>query len=471
MTGLECRWLNTRLADRVRTSVAGLRRHVDGRQLSAPNLDFRRGRHNFRRCPRTAAQVYGECVSQAKRSWPALAGPAAAFNDLPAPDLTRSHAGRERAVDALAFLLAVGLGALFLSPDLHDNPNPLSASQIAVDIGAGVLACVSLWWRRRWPVGVALVCLLLGTVSSSATPAGLLALSSLAVHRPARPTVVVTLLWLPSVLAFAVYSPTTGPVSVVLFVMPLAVAATGWGMFIRARRQLLLSLRERALRAEADQELREERARVAERTRIAREMHDVLAHRISLLALHAGGLEVRPDLPPEQVQETAALLRATARQALEELRSVIGVLRENVQHEPVLVAPQPTLRDINRLVEETRAAGTEIDFEMHVDRVVNLPAALGRDAYRIVQEALTNVGKHAPGAAARVRVTGAPDDRLHISVRNHQPVPAYTAPTLPGSGAGLLGLQERVALAGGTLVVGPDGSGDFVVEAELTWRP
>ena len=419
---------------------------------------------------RATAQVYGEVVSRSGWSWAAPARPAAAPDALPLPDVTRSHAGRERAVDAVAFLLAVGLGALFLSPELHDNPDPLAATQIAVDVSAGVLACASLWWRRRWPVGVALGCLLLGTVSSSATPAGLLALSSLAVHRPARPTVVVTLLWIPSVLAFAVYSPTTGPVSALLFVMPLAFAASGWGMFIRARRQLLLSLRERALRAEADQELHEEQARVTERTRIAREMHDVLAHRISLLALHAGGLEVRPDLPPDQVQRTAALLGATARQALEELRSVIGVLRENAGPEPAPAAPQPTLRDLHRLVEETRAAGTGIDFDMQVDRADDLPAPLGRDAYRIVQEALTNVGKHAPGFRARVRVTGAPDDGLHISVRNHQPVPADTAPTLPGSGAGLLGLRERVALTGGSLVLGPDNSGDFVVEAELTWR-
>ena len=409
-------------------------------------------------------------MSWSRWSWAALARPAAASDDLPLPDLTGTTAGRGRAVDVLGILIAVGLGALFLSPELHDNPDPLSSTQIAVDAVAGVLACAALWWRRRWPVGVALACLLLGTVSSSATPAGLLALSSLAVHRPTRPTVLVTALWLPSVLAYAVYSPTTGPVSVLLFVMPLALGATGWGMFIRARRQLLLSLRERALRAEADQALHEEQARVAERTRIAREMHDVLAHRISLLALHAGGLEVRPDLPPDQVRETAALLRATARQALEELRGVIGLLREPGGEEPA-AAPQPTLRDLHRLVEESRAAGADIDFEMHVERVDDVPAALGRDAYRIVQEALTNVGKHAPGAAARVRVAGAPDDGLRISVRNRQPVPAYGAASLPGSGAGLLGLQERVALAGGTLVVGHDGTGDFVVEAELTWRP
>ncbi|HYO20259.1 MAG TPA: histidine kinase [Dermatophilaceae bacterium] len=409
-------------------------------------------------------------MSRAQQAWAALALPAAAFNDLPAPDLIPRHAGRERVVDGLVFVVAVGLGALFLSPELHDNPNPLSATGVVVDVGAGVLACCCLWWRRRWPVGVALACLLLGTVSSSATPAGLLALSSLAVHRPARPTLLVTALWLPSVLAYAVYSPTTGPISVVLFVMPLAFAATGWGMFIRARRQLLLSLRDRALRAEADKELHEEQARVAERTRIAREMHDVLAHRISLLALHAGGLEVSPDLPPKQVQETAALMRATARQALEELRSVIGVLREDSGPQSAMATPQPTLGDISRLVEEARDAGTDIDFEMNVEHSDEVPGPLGRDAYRIVQESLTNVRKHAPGATARVRVTGAPERGLRLAVRNREPVAAAATPTLPGAGAGLLGLRERVALAGGTLVVGSDGAGDFVVEAELTWR-
>ena len=148
--------------------------------------------------------------------------------------------------------------------------------------------------------------------------------------------------------------------------------------------------------------LHEDRARMAERTRIAREMHDVLAHRISLLALHAGALEVRPDLPPEQVRETAELLRATARQALEELRGVIGVLREEPGQEPVPPAPQPTLSDIRRLVEETRSAGANIDFEMQVEHPDAVPSALGRDAYRIVQEALTNIGKHASGTAAQV---------------------------------------------------------------------
>ncbi len=374
---------------------------------------------------------------------------------------------RDRFVDVACCLAAAGLGALFLSPALRDAATPLPTAQVVVDIGCGGLACLALWWRRRWPLGVAIVCVLLGTVSMSATAAGLLALFSLAVHRPLRPVLVALALWVPCVVVFAVYSPTTDPVSAVLVTTPLALAAIAWGMFVRARRQLLLTLRERAFRAEADQRLYEETARMAERTRIAREMHDVLAHRISLMALHAGALEIRPDLPPAEVRQTAELLRSTARQALEELRSVIGVLREEPGQETE--APQPRLSDIPRLVEETRRAGAKIDFEMRVSQAETAPSGLGRDAYRIVQEALTNIGKHAVGTAGEVRVSGEPGVGLHVSVRNRQPVHSHAGPTMPGAGAGLLGLQERVTLAGGRLVHGPDTTGDFVVDAELPW--
>ena len=385
------------------------------------------------------------------------------------PSSAGPRTGRDRAVDAVGCFIAAALGALFLSPTLRDSVEPMPTAQVVVDVSCGALACLSLWWRRRWAFGVALTCLVLGTFSISATPAGLLALFSLAVHRPVRQTLLLAALWVPFTVIFAIYSPSTDPVSVLLRVTPLVLAVTAWGMFIRARRQLLFTLRERALRAEADQHLHEDRARMAERTRIAREMHDVLAHRISLLALHAGGLEVRPDLPPEKVRETAELLRSTARQALEELRGVIGVLREEPGQESAPPTPQPTLADIRRLVEETRRAGAKIGFEMQVEHAEAVPNTLGRDAYRIVQEALTNIGKHASGTAARVRVTGAPGRGLHVSIRNRHPVHARPGPALPGSGAGLLGLQERVALAGGTLVHGPDGSGDFVVDAELQW--
>ncbi len=384
----------------------------------------------------------------------------------PAPVGPRT--GRDKVLDAAGCSLAAALGALFLIPTLKDSAGPLSTPQLIVDIGCGSLACLALWWRRRWPLGIALICAVLGAASISATPAGLLALFSLAVHRNARQALLVAALWIPCLLVFAVYSPTTDALSVVLLVTPLAFAATAWGMFIRARRQLLLTLRERALRAEDAQRLHADRIRLAERTRIAREMHDVLGHRISLLALHAGALAFQPDLPPD-VRETAELMRSTARQALEELRAVIGVLRDEPGQESAPGAPQPTLSDIARLVEETRRAGAKIDLEMRVEHPEAAPSALGRDAYRIVQEALTNIRKHARGTAGGVRVTGSADQGLRVSVRNRLPIQSYADPALPGSGAGLIGLQERVTLAGGTLVHGPDGAGDFVVEAVLPW--
>ncbi len=372
-------------------------------------------------------------------------------------------------VDTAGFLVASLFGALILVVAVHDPANHLTTTQIVVDAVIGEITCLLLWWRRRWPLGVALVCVVLGTLSQWNTMAALLALSSLAVHRDARQVVPVAALTIPAAVLCSIYLGRSGLLAVVLLTGPLSAAAAAWGMFVRARRQLLLTLRERVERAETDQRMHAEGARMAERARIAREMHDVLAHRISLVALHAGALEVRPDLPPAQVRETAQLLRSTARQALEELRGVIGVLREEPGQEATPTAPQPTLADIPRLVEETRRAGADIDFDMQVDRADAASGALGRDAYRIVQEALTNIAKHARGTGGRVRVSGAPDSGLHVSVRNRLSVNTQTGSVLPGSGAGLLGLQERVTLAGGVLVHGPDGSGNFVVDAELPW--
>jgi signal transduction histidine kinase len=384
------------------------------------------------------------------------------------PESVGPRTGRDWVVDIVGFLLALALGGLILVEAVRSDVDPLTPQKAVVDAACGLMACLALWWRRRWPLGVALAGVLLGTFSASATIAGLIALFSLAVHRSLRPVLLVAALWVPTALAYAIYAGRDDALSVVLLATALALAATAWGMFVRARRQLLYTLRERAMRAESEQRLHADRARMAERTLIAREMHDVLAHRITLVALHAGALEVRPDLPPDKVRETAELLRSTAHQALEELRGVIGVLREEPGGETT-AAPQPTLADIPRLIEETRRAGTKIDFEMLVDHPDAAPSVLGRDAYRIVQESLTNIGKHARGTQGRVRVTGAADNGLHVSVRNRLPLHALAEPTLPGSGAGLLGLQERVTLAGGTLMHGPDGSGDFVVDAELPW--
>ncbi|MCX6522084.1 MAG: histidine kinase [Actinobacteria bacterium] len=408
-------------------------------------------------------------MSWLRRWWAQTASTAMlAPSDTAHPDTVERRTARDWSVDAAAFVIAVVLGVAILSITVDDIAD-MTSGQVTTDAVLGAVCCLSLWWRRRWPFGVALVCILVGAFSTSGSVAGLFALSSLAVHRNVRPALFVAALFVPSAVVCSIWLGRDNAWSVLLPTTALAAAAIAWGMFVRARRQLVATLLDRARRAEADQLVRAERARLAERTRIAREMHDVLAHRISLVALHAGALEVARDLPPAQVRESAALLRVTAHQALEELRDVIGVLREEPGQERPSTVPQPTLADIPRLVEETRRSGARIDFEMDVDGAATAPGPLGRDAYRIVQEALTNVGKHARGTRAQVRVAGAPNRGLHVSVRNPAAVGIQEHPAVPGSGTGLLGLQERVTLANGVLVHGPDASGDFVVEADLPW--
>jgi signal transduction histidine kinase len=199
-------------------------------------------------------------------------------------------------------------------------------------------------------------------------------------------------------------------------------------------------------------------------------MHDVLGHRVSLIALQAGGLEVKPGLPAD-VAQTAGVIRATARQALAELRQVIGVLRDSAESSSGAVidvppAPLPTLADIPRLVEDSRRAGARVTLDMSVPTDATPPGPLGRDAYRIVQEGLTNVHKHVVAGAATVTVQGGPGTGLHVRVSNPLPRAGFAH---RAGGSGLIGLAERVALAGGTLKHGPTDDGWFVVDAVLTW--
>src|SRR4051812_28936506 len=228
----------------------------------------------------------------------------------------------------------------------------------------------------------------------------------------------------------------TGYLESVLFGTGVAVIVMLWGMVVRARRQLVVSLRDRAERAESEQQLRVAQARALERNRIAREMHDVLAHRISLLSLHAGALEIRPDAAPAEVAGAAGVIRASAHQALQDLREVIGVLREEPAGDPP-ERPQPTLRELPALADESRAAGVRVRLDVRVDGAAEVPAGTGRAAYRIVQEGLTNARKHAPGTAVRVSVEGAAGAGLTIDIRNPAPVGPHAALAIPGTGTGL----------------------------------
>ena len=373
---------------------------------------------------------------------------------------------RDWIVDSLAFLAALLIGLLAFTDTASSAVHHQPAWLLVTDGAVAVVACVSLWWRRRWPVHIAVITALVSVVSGGSGGPAAVAMFTVAVHRRTSTAFAVAALNVGAGALLVVLRPQHQALWVALAIgVGIIAVITAWGMFVRARRQLIWTLRERAERAEAEQRLQAEQARRAERTRIAREMHDVLAHRISLLALHAGALELRPDLPAEQVKETAGLLRDTAHRALEELRGVIGVLRDDGEDAPA--QPQPRLKDIPRLVEETQQAGQKIAFELAVPADAEPPEPLGRDAYRIVQEALTNVAKHARGTATAVRVAGAPGAGLTVEVRNRLPVGTPRA-SIPGSGRGLVGLHERVSLAGGQLTSGPQGD-EFVVEAKLSW--
>jgi signal transduction histidine kinase len=240
--------------------------------------------------------------------------------------------------------------------------------------------------------------------------------------------------------------------------------AATWGVTVRARRQLVLSLAERTRRAETEQQLRVEQARRRERERIAREMHDVLAHRLSLLSMHAGALEFRPDATAETVAETAGVIRASAHQSLTDLREIIAVLRAS---DADALHPPPALGGLAVLVAETRSAGTAVTLHDADLDAVSAPPLLGRTAYRIVQEGLTNARKHAPGEAVTLDVSGGPGRGLTIGVRNR--VRAAAEPPVPGSGTGLIGLAERAVLAGGRIEHGPDDGGEFRLVAWLPW--
>ncbi|MFJ4185266.1 sensor histidine kinase [Kitasatospora sp. NPDC089509] len=235
------------------------------------------------------------------------------------------------------------------------------------------------------------------------------------------------------------------------------------GLWQGNRRRLVKALASEVDHLRTESQLREETARAAERSRIAAEMHDVLAHRLSLIALHTGVLATRADGLPAPVVERLALLRTTSAEALADLRDVLGALRDPDAAQGAALAP--AIRDVRELAEEARAAGQHV--ELTVDGVPEQAPTTHRLAtYRIVQEALTNVRKHAGGAAVTVRVGYRPPATL-IDVTNTPGVPGTSDPGAVESGYGLVGLRERVTALGGDLDAGPAGAGAWRLAARL----
>lgn len=406
---------------------------------------------------------------------------------------------------------------LFTAADyLGQNPDDVTGDVAAaiggllvLDLVLGVVAVCLLPLRRHRPLLISVLTACLSAVSASSIGAAALALVSLSTRRRWKPVLAIGGVWVASTLFYELVLRQSVPSATIdlisswasggLALAVYAICATT-GFYIGARRELLASLRDRAETAEREQALREDSAREAERTRIAREMHDVLAHHISLVSLHAGALTYRTDLTRDETAEAASVIQNNAQLALTELRQILGVLRSGGDGEGDRRAepPQPTLEGLPALVADSREAGMRVTLDMgglheHDERDVEernadrppawsalagLPESVSRTAYRIIQETLTNARKHATGEAVTVRLQKE-QDHLCIEVENRltQVSAASAAPAVPardrerhvGSGVGLTGLQERAVLAGGSIMHGVTPDNRFMVSVRLPW--
>ena len=348
-----------------------------------------------------------------------------------------------------------------------------SGGRLAVSLAILPFATVSLLWRRRAPGAVLLVligALLASALLSRAGPSAigvLFGLYAAAAYGSDRlRTAGGAAVAIGSAIAFGILliDDASGfPPRVARLVVFGAAAAWLLGLVARNHRVALAQLRERAERLEREREEHAERATARERSRIARELHDTVTHHVSAIAVQAGAAHSTSQHRPQRALETLAVIEQTARTTLGELRALLGVLRVSDGVEITApLRPPPTLAALDELIAETRASGNPVELQV-CGRPAVLDPAIDLSAYRVLQEALTNAIKHAPGATTSVRIDYLPD-RLKLVVTDDGERPAVTGP----AGYGLLGMRERVQLAGGQFHAGPtaDRSG-FEVRASF----
>ncbi|MFR0358325.1 sensor histidine kinase [Streptomyces sediminimaris] len=264
-----------------------------------------------------------------------------------------------------------------------------------------------------------------------------------------------------------------GNLAIVVFqTVPFALA---WvlGDSIRTRRAYFAQLEERAARLEKEREAQAKVAVAAERARIARELHDVVAHNVSVMVVQADGAAYVLDAAPEQAKKALETISSTGRQALAEMRRLLGVLRTGEHKEAGEYVPQPDVEQIDELIEQCRTSGLPVDFKVE-GTPRPLPSGVELTAYRIVQEALTNTRKHGgPDAGASVRLVYF-DDGLGLLVEDDgkgAPHELYEEGGFDGQGHGLIGMRERVGMVGGTLDAGPRPGGGFRISVLLPLKP
>jgi signal transduction histidine kinase len=360
--------------------------------------------------------------------------------------------------------------------------HPSWASEVApwqwLDPAVGLLASAAILAQRRWPALVAWTAVALTAVAHPAGAAMLASLFLLGLRQPFRMAAWVGLaatVAVPVPYLLRVSDPSVLEVVRTLFVAAsIAAVMLAWGVMLRTRVELTASLAERAERAETATALGMQAARHAERTKIAREMHDALAQRISRLSIQAGSLTHRRNLSQEELREGLETIRSSAHEALQDLREILGVLREPASQDGSAdrLRPQPSLADLQRLLESLQASGVVIDTRHEVEEPEGMGALCSRTLYRVAQEALTNAVKHAPGTPIQLCLVARPNAGAQLRVVNQLPANGLTA-TAPGTRTGLIGIRERVALAGGQVLrCGPSYDSSparFCVEVELPW--
>ncbi|MFF7341015.1 sensor histidine kinase [Streptomyces sp. NPDC008163] len=351
-----------------------------------------------------------------------------------------------------------GLVVLLTLAAVQNNASTSGGRYLSLPSAVALTCGAALVVRRGpWYVAPALTTAAASVWGWPMLPLLLLALFDLAVARPARIAVGCAVIALAANVvtkpAVSLWTPQQYGSSLFLL---LAVVG---GMWLGGRRRLEQALHVQVEHLRIERELRERAARAGERSQIAAEMHDVLAHRLSLIALHTGVLVTRADDLPAPVVERLSLLRTASTDALADLRDVLGALRDT---EPSARPAPPVLRELGELAEQARAAGQQVDVQV-IGEAEQLPAAHRLAVYRIVQEALSNARKHAQGAPVRIRLDYGPPATL-VEVTN---APGTPATGIVDSGFGLVGLNERVNALGGDLHAGPGGAGAWRLAARI----
>jgi signal transduction histidine kinase len=368
---------------------------------------------------------------------------------------------RQKAIDisVAVVLLVTSLAGAAVSP------------QPGASVPLVVLATVSLVWRRKWPVAVWAVsgaCTLAAVgVQGSATVVVLSPLVALYTVALTSPRAVSRRVAVVTAAASLVGVYLVHPGSVWLpYLSAIVVTIGSWlvGDNLRVRRAYVAELEAKAARAQADRAAELAQAAAQERERIARELHDVVAHHVSVIAVQAGAarLLAEGNGGVTSSRDEWAAVEETARQALTELRQLLGVLRHG--GEGPSLAPQPGLGQLERLLDEVRAAGLPVRSELDGTPIA-LPSALDLSAYRIVQEALTNVMKHEGRVPTLVAVRYRPGE-VEVTVENEGGGPRLVT-AVSGAGHGLIGMRERVGVLGGDLDAGPRPGGGFAVRARF----